>query len=380
MLILVNGAIILYLLTQVIDLITLLNDDSFSDTLIESELQPVTYSPVKKLVDLTGVEETVMQPDRELLIPKLIHQTYKTTEVPMKWNHTYSSIRALHPDYVYMFWTDDNSRDFIEQYYPWFLDTFDSYPYNIMRADVIRYFVLVHYGGIYIDLDNGCDFNMDPLRAFPAWLRKTDPSGVSNDIMGSVPRHPFFLKVLDNLQKYNRNYLLPYATIMYSSGPLMLSVLLKQYNRWGKPPAGGEVRLLAPPDHKMHMTFFFSQARGSSWHEWDAKLILFIGDHCILAAIVITSLVLSFFYVQYKIYQDPRNAMYFALAVVHRFKRWTKWGFKKVRPAATGTLCSSRANSPNKNVGSGWQLLARRTFNEAKIDEDYTYDEKVYLV
>jgi len=37
--------------------------------------------------------------------------------------------------------------------YPWFLETFDSYPYNIERADVIRYFALYHFGGIYLDLD-----------------------------------------------------------------------------------------------------------------------------------------------------------------------------------------------------------------------------------
>jgi mannosyltransferase OCH1-like enzyme len=38
--------------------------------------------------------------------------------------------------------------------YPWFLETFDGYPYPIQRADAIRYFVLHHFGGIYIDLDD----------------------------------------------------------------------------------------------------------------------------------------------------------------------------------------------------------------------------------
>jgi mannosyltransferase OCH1-like enzyme len=40
--------------------------------------------------------------------------------------------------------------------YPWFLETFDGYPYPIQRADAIRYFVLHHFGGIYIDLDDVC--------------------------------------------------------------------------------------------------------------------------------------------------------------------------------------------------------------------------------
>lgn len=38
--------------------------------------------------------------------------------------------------------------------YPWFLDTFDGYPFPIQRADAIRYFVLAHYGGVYLDLDD----------------------------------------------------------------------------------------------------------------------------------------------------------------------------------------------------------------------------------
>ena len=54
----------------------------------------------------------------------------------------------------HQFWTDESSRDFIAKEYSDFLETYDSYPYTIQRADVIRYFVLVHYGGTYIDLDD----------------------------------------------------------------------------------------------------------------------------------------------------------------------------------------------------------------------------------
>ena len=43
--------------------------------------------------------------------------------------------------------------------YPWFLETFDGYPYPIQRADAIRYFVLHHFGGIYIDLDDVCNMS-----------------------------------------------------------------------------------------------------------------------------------------------------------------------------------------------------------------------------
>lgn len=62
-----------------------------------------------------------------------------------------------------MLWTDALSRDFIAKHYPAFLPTFDGYKYPIQRADSIRYFILHHFGGIYMDLDIGCRRRMDPL-------------------------------------------------------------------------------------------------------------------------------------------------------------------------------------------------------------------------
>jgi mannosyltransferase OCH1-like enzyme len=56
------------------------------------------------------------------------------------------------------FWTDDRARAFIAEEYPCFLEIFDSYPYPIQRADVIRYLILAYFGGIYIDLDNVCSW------------------------------------------------------------------------------------------------------------------------------------------------------------------------------------------------------------------------------
>ena len=49
-------------------------------------------------------------------------------------------------------WSDASSRAFIAEKYPWFLQNFDGYPYPIQRADAIRYFVLHHYGGVYLEI------------------------------------------------------------------------------------------------------------------------------------------------------------------------------------------------------------------------------------
>ena len=91
-----------------------------------------------------------------IIIPKIIHQTYKTFDtIPNKWLYTQQLVRTHNADFEYMFWTDVTLREFLFTNYPYFLSTYDSYPYAIQRIDAVRYFLLYHYGGFYIDLDIG---------------------------------------------------------------------------------------------------------------------------------------------------------------------------------------------------------------------------------
>ncbi|EGW32852.1 uncharacterized protein SPAPADRAFT_60194 [Spathaspora passalidarum NRRL Y-27907] len=277
-------ALILYLAYLSFDLITLLHDDSFSDALLDVELNPSDGKI-----------------DRPAIIPKIIHQTYKTSDIPEIWKSGQQACVSLHQDYQYILWTDAKARQFISEEFPWFLKTWDSYPYPIQRADAIRYFALVHYGGIYIDLDDGCERKLDPLLTVPAFVRKTVPTGISNDVMGSVPNHPFFLKVLESLKTYQRNWLVPYITIMFSTGPLFLSVMWKQYKRWGVPEAG-KVRILMPQDYKASPYSFFAIAPGSSWHMDDAKFVKGLANHLVLAVVGGFLIAFLIFYLEYLFY------------------------------------------------------------------------------
>lgn len=252
---------------SVFTLITLLFEDASADAIHRSEL-PAPNS-------------TLTNPSPQL-IPKIIHQTYINSSIPTPWQAAQQSCIDLHPDYEYILWTDAKSHDFIKREYPWFLETFENYPYNIQRADAIRYFVLVYYGGVYIDLDDGCKRRLDPLLSYSAWLRRTIPTGISNDAMGASPQHPFFLRVIEHLQNYNRSWFLPYITIMGSTGPLFLSVMWKKYmnhHRNEAPDWVGRVRVLMPDEYSKHSWSFFNIFKGNSWHQGDAKLIFWMGQH-----------------------------------------------------------------------------------------------------
>ncbi|GAA5997348.1 uncharacterized protein JCM10292_000194 [Rhodotorula paludigena] len=216
-------------------------------------------------------------------IPKIIHATWKTDIVPKRWADVRQGCQDLHPDYEFKLWSDAASRQFIAEEYPWFLSTFDSYTYPIQRADSIRYFVLHHYGGIYMDLDIGCRRNLDPLRYFQVILPQTIPVGVSNDLMIAEKGHPFMDLVIHNLITFDHTYGTNYPTVMFSTGPMFVSAV---YGMWPKDLDEGverQVRVLPrrwygknAPLSEMEESYF-DHFYGSSWHADDAGFITFLG-------------------------------------------------------------------------------------------------------
>ncbi|SJL05338.1 related to MIPC synthase subunit (SurA) [Armillaria ostoyae] len=229
-------------------------------------------------------------------VPRLLHQTAKTDILSEKWRSVSLQCRNLMPDYEYMLWTDESSRNFINDYYPWFLRTYDGYRFPIQRADVIRYFVLHYYGGIYYDVDIGCKRPLDPLLTYPVILPKTIPVGVSNDLMFSTKGHPFFAQLIHNLAMFDHSWFLNYPTVMFSTGPMFLSI---QYAIWTSSHAAAlsdPIRILpkslygknAKDGEAPHS--FFSHFYGSSWHADDAAFIGFLGhwgNKLMLAAVVV---------------------------------------------------------------------------------------------
>ncbi|KAI3626890.1 hypothetical protein GLX27_001442 [Malassezia furfur] len=248
-------------------------------------------------------------------IPRIIHQTWKTETLPPRWAKTRAGCAAMMPDYDYMLWTDKSSRELIATDYPWFLPVFDAYPHNIQRADAIRYFVLHKYGGIYMDLDIGCKRRLDSLLRFEAILPKTIPVGVSNDLMFAAKGHPFVKQLTENLGRFNHNFLTPYATVMFSTGPMFVSAVYRMFSDAhptvmpstpAQPTQGFRgVRVLpkslygknAKPSEAPDS--FFEHMYGSSWHEGDAGFLIFLrkyGRLLMLAGVGVIVLGLRRFY------------------------------------------------------------------------------------
>jgi mannosyltransferase OCH1-like enzyme len=253
--------------------------------------QPIQYNPAANETSPTS-------------IPRIIHRTYKTNNIPPEWKVTYESCRVLNPTYEQYFWTDESARQFIETHYYWFLRTYDAYPYNIQRADAIRYFVLWYYGGVYIDMDIACRRPLDPLLNFPAWVPKTQPYGVSNDLMASTPGHPFITKVALSLHDHDGFYLSKYITVFFTTGPMYLNGLLTEWLRKVQNDPDESVTMphgVAILPSMMYDTTaysFFGHAQGSTWHGSDVAAVSYLYRHWwefSLGPIVLSFLVYTFY-------------------------------------------------------------------------------------
>ena len=91
-------------------------------------------------------------------IPFIIHQSWKTKDLTTYADGKIGVIsqyrwKKLYPDFKYMFWTDDDIKDYINKQSSEIIKTFNELDKNIKKMDFFRYLILYEYGGIYSDVD-----------------------------------------------------------------------------------------------------------------------------------------------------------------------------------------------------------------------------------
>lgn len=193
----------------------------------------------------------------ELKIPKIIHQiwhAWKPGSQPTKEMMDFNNeIKRLHPDWKYILWDNQSSRDFIAKHYNFFLPTYDSYDKPIKRADALRYFILHHHGGMYLDMGFMAFKNLEPLLRgwdFVAAQQDYIERTVNNAFMASIPGHPFLDFVIKKLPQKKDLF------VLHATGPNFLTELLLEF-----PARAPQIKILAPK-------YVFPFA----WHEADTEL------------------------------------------------------------------------------------------------------------
>lgn len=80
-------------------------------------------------------------------IPKIIHQSWKSEELPdrfLQWSDTW---RMHHPDWEWVLWTNEDNRALVELHFPWFKKAYEDLGYEILRADTARNMYMYIFGG-----------------------------------------------------------------------------------------------------------------------------------------------------------------------------------------------------------------------------------------
>ena len=172
-------------------------------------------------------------------IPRILHQTWKSESPPRQFKKLMNTWKKYHPLWKHILWTDDMNRAFIKDKFPDFIATYDGYKENIQRVDAVRYFILRHYGGVYIDLDFECLRNIEPLLENESCVlgKESDEHCcihnkemiISNAFMACTPNHAFIKMLCEEL--YNRNSTLQHRNnnILESTGPFMVTRVFQQF-------------------------------------------------------------------------------------------------------------------------------------------------------
>ena len=95
-------------------------------------------------------------------IPKIIHQTFKSSKLPFITRWHISRFRKKNPGYAYEFYDDARIETFIrEEYSSEIYHSYKKLNIGAAKADFFRYLVLFKKGGIYLDIDSGINCSLD---------------------------------------------------------------------------------------------------------------------------------------------------------------------------------------------------------------------------
>ncbi|OAQ98275.1 hypothetical protein LLEC1_03917 [Akanthomyces lecanii] len=143
-------------------------------------------------------------------VPRIIHQVLHNwrqhgneSKLLPEWETQRQSCRDKNPEWEYKFWTEDMSRDLIRNEFPWFVETYENFRYPIQREQTVRYFILRHYGGIYIDLDFGCVNSLESLRPYAVFISDHRRGTLADKVLGAAPNHPFWVQVTETIPRHS---------------------------------------------------------------------------------------------------------------------------------------------------------------------------------
>ena len=185
----------------------------FNNTLEKIILSTSIIRPSKLFFDrvVKWAGDEIIQNDLTYRIPPRIQQVFIS-------NHEYifdpyrpliQTILRQHPAFEHWFWFQNDVLSFANQ--SDFLKVFSTAPSVVFKSDILRYFVIYEFGGVYIDMDFKAHAPLDPLlKNYSCILgREPDPIAygsrgrrylISTAFFAMQRHHPFLRLITERLR------------------------------------------------------------------------------------------------------------------------------------------------------------------------------------
>ena len=192
-----------------------------------------------------------------MTIPKIIHHTYKTHDLPQIYKVCQGEIKRLHPDFEYRFYTDDDIDRLMKTEFPEYYDKFVELPRMIMKIDMFRYFLMYKYGGMYTDMDYLMfkPFNLLNEKVVIPCNREDEKGEqvcLGNCIFASEPNHLYWKSLMDTLFTIDRTKI-DYRNDtnidgnVLGTGPMFVFDIWKKYSETNNDICVSKRNLFHPP-------------------------------------------------------------------------------------------------------------------------------------
>lgn len=162
------------------------------------------------------------------MIPKIIHQFWTGSPLPLEVAQMMGTWKELHPDWEYMYWTDRNLPPLVNhELYANAAEITPNAPEQF-QSDVLRYEILHQFGGVWVDVDFLCQKPIDDLLGSKPFAGKVARRWVNNALIGSPAKHPLFYDLIQNLERNVARYRPDHGNTV-KSGPQYFTPLARRW-------------------------------------------------------------------------------------------------------------------------------------------------------
>ena len=157
-------------------------------------------------------------------------QTFKTNKVDLAHDQKYLEFRKKNPEFNFYFYDDIEMDEYMEKnwshrkIYKIYKDSI----YGASKADIWRYCILYHYGGIYLDFDSSIEFNLNSIPDDVDEVISFEKNKINTQISKEyTPNYDFLKNLPPKLKeiKHPENLVVQWLLIYKKNHPILLSVI-----------------------------------------------------------------------------------------------------------------------------------------------------------